>query len=265
MKNDSAYANSDFIEGGADYPGRWAAEARQFREVEAANGRARLNDPYGPGTDQKMDIFHPAGRPAGVVVFVHGGYWMESGRSDWSHLARGASLRGWAVAVPSYTKAPEARVSAITTQIARAVEYAAGRVAGPVRLVGHSAGGHLVARMLCPDVGLRPDVLARLARVMPISPLADLRPLIETTMNATLGLTPDEAQDESPGLCADPAPVPVSIRVGGAERPAFLDQAHLLAEAWPDATLTIEEGRHHFDVIEGLSDPGSPMLRALLA
>jgi hypothetical protein len=55
----------------------------------------------------------------------------------------------------------------------------------------------------------------------------------------------------------------VSVWVGAAERPAFLEQAGWLARAW-DAPLTREPGRHHFDVIEGLESPGSALAEAVL-
>ena len=47
-------------------------------------------------------------------MFVHGGYWLRFDRDMWSHLAAGAVARGWACAIPSYTLAPEARISAMT-------------------------------------------------------------------------------------------------------------------------------------------------------
>jgi acetyl esterase/lipase len=265
MKNDLAYTNVDFIPDGASYPDRWATDAREWRDLEAALGRARLNDSYGPGSRQKIDFFHPAGKPEGLILFIHGGYWMKFDRSNWSHFARGGTERGWAVAMPSYTLAPEARISAMTKEMMQALIHAAGRVQGPIRLAGHSAGGHLVARMLCPDVDLPAEILARLARVMPISPVADLRPLLETSMNATLALDPEEAERESPALCPTPRDVPVTVWVGGDERPVFLDQARFLAEAWPRSDLVIDNGRHHFDVIDGLGDPDSEMLARLLS
>ena len=263
MQNDLAYANADFIPGGAEYPDRWAEAARQFREVEAAVGRARLNQPYGEGDRQRFDLFLPAGRPEGLVVFVHGGFWHLFGRSYWSHLAAGPQARGWAVAVPSYTLAPEARVSQITQEIAGAVGAAAALVAGPIRLAGHSAGGHLVARMACRDVPLDDAVSDRLARIVPISPLADLRPLIKTSMNAKLRLDQQEAEAESPAFHTDRRDVPVTVWVGAEERPAFLDQARWLAEAW-GVRQRIAPGRHHFDVIEELAEGNSPLTKALL-
>ncbi len=263
MKNDVAYANADFIPDGASYPERWETEAREFREIEAAIGRARLNHPYGPGERQRLDLFHPAGRPEGLVVFVHGGYWLRFHSHFWSHFASGLTERGWAVAMPSYTLAPDARIHEITREIARAVETAAGLVQGPVRLTGHSAGGQLATRVVSADVALDPEVRARIARVVPISPVADLRPLLETSMNEGLRLDEDEARAESPAL--HPAPeVPVTVWVGAEERPAFLDQARWLAEAW-SAGLRIAPGRHHFDVIDELREPGSPLIEAILS
>ena len=69
--------------------------------------------------------FSPEAAPQGLLVFVHGGYWLRFDREMWSHLAAGAVARGWACAVPSYTLAPEARIGAMTREIASAVEVAA--------------------------------------------------------------------------------------------------------------------------------------------
>lgn len=263
MKNDIAYNNVDFIPGGADYAGRWEEEARAFREREAAVGRARLNHPYGEGERQRIDIFHPAGPAEGLVVFVHGGYWLRFHRHFWSHFSEGLTARGWAVAMPSYTLAPDARITGITREIVRAVETAAQLIPGPIRLSGHSAGGHMVSRVLCHDIALDPGVRARIERLVPISPVADLRPLLETSMNADLRLDEAEAASESPVL--HPAPeVPVTVWVGAEERPVFLDQARDLAEAW-GAEHRIAPGRHHFDVIDELREAESPLVNAILA
>lgn len=264
MKNDLAYNNVDHIPGGADFPDRWAVAARGFRDIEAAVGRARLNDPYGLQERQKMDMFYPDGPAHGLAMFVHGGYWMKFDRSYWSHLAAGITERGWVVAMPSYTLAPEARISEITTEIASALLHAADRVQGPIRLIGHSAGGHLALRMICDDVALSGEVRSRIEKVLPISPVADLRPLLETSMKKVLRLDADEASRESPVLQKKTPEIPVTTWVGGNERPAFLDQSRWLSEAWDDTDLVIEEGRHHFDVIEGLADPASALTSAVL-
>lgn len=251
---DRAYANGAFIPGADDYPPRWQAAAAAFR----AGARAELGLRYGPGDRHRFDLFRPDGVPRGLLVFVHGGYWMRFDRSDWSHLAAGAVARGWACAMPSYTLAPAARIFEITLEIVDAVTAAAARVDGPVVVTGHSAGGHLAARMAYAGIDL-----PRLARVVPISPLADLEPLTATTMNATLRIDAVEAIAESPARLPRRAEVAAHVWVGGQERPAFLWQARTLAEAW-DCPWTVDPGRHHFDVIDALAIPDSPLTAACL-
>ena len=261
MDLSDAYANGPYIAQAEDYPPRWTAAASDFRAELAAGGRLRAGLAYGNGPREALDLFLPDGAPEGLMVFVHGGYWMAFGRETWSHLAAGALARGWAVALPSYDLCPGVRISSITRQIAAAVTCAAGEVDGPIRLVGHSAGGHLVARMLAPAM-LPDEVAARLEHVMPISPLSDLRPLMQTRMNETLQLDADEAWAESPLAMATPQ-VPVTVWVGAAERPAFLDQARWLGDAW-SCPVVVEDGKHHFDVIDGLAEPHSEITARLL-
>ena len=86
--------------------------------------------------------------PKGLVVFIHGGYWLRFDKSFWSHLATGAVEFGYAVAMPTYTLCPEIRISGIVGEIGAAIGKAAGLVDGPIFLTGHSAGGHLASRMV---------------------------------------------------------------------------------------------------------------------
>ncbi len=257
-----AYENGAHIPGAQHYPPRWRAAAAAF--CERLGARAEIGLAYGTAPRQRFDLFHPKGTAAGLVMFVHGGYWRRFDRSDWSHFAAGPLARGWAVAMPSYTLAPEARISAMTGEIATALAAAAERVAGPIVVTGHSAGGHLSARMRCADVALPDAVAGRLRRIVPISPLADLRPLMQTEMNADLRLDAAEAEAESPMLARSLRAVETLVWVGAEERPAFLDQARWLTEAWAGSRLHIAPGRHHFDVIDGLAEAESELTEALV-
>lgn len=264
MDPDIAYANADFIEGGQDYSDRWADDALDWRSLQADIGRARLNIAYGAPARQKFDLFLPSGRPIGLVVFVHGGFWCKFHRSDWSHFGQGVTESGWAVAIPSYSLAPQVRISEITQEISNAITAAATAVRGPVILTGHSAGGQLVARMAMDPSPLDSTVLDRVRLILPISPLGDLRPLLAARkMNAILNLDAPEAAAESPALHVPRAGLPVKIWVGAEERPAFLDQARFLSQAWK-APLRMAPGRHHFDILDGLKDADSPLMRDLL-
>ena len=261
MRYDEAFENAKYIPGGAGYPPRWETHAAEFRD--ALGARARIGLTFGASEANWFDLFLPEGEPIGLLVFIHGGYWLRFRPRDFSHLARGAVARGWAVAMPAYTLAPAARISQMTAEIAAAVCAAADEVAGPIVVAGHSAGGHLAARMACFDLSLPGDTAGRLRRIGPISPLSDLRPLMETTMNGKLRMDAAEARAESPALLARRPGLSVHVWVGGNERPVFIDQARRLANAWA-CPVTIDPGKHHFDVIEGLEVPDSPLMSALL-
>lgn len=257
MDLSDAYENAAHIPGGAAYLSRWSEAAAQ--------ARTGCGDRFVPGFDPQVrrgsDLVLPEQTPRGLMVFVHGGYWMRFSPRDWTHLAAGAAARGWAVALPGYGLAPALRIGEITRAVGAEIADVAARVDGPIALAGHSAGGHLVARMLMPGLVPR-EVLARIGRVAPISPLSNLGPLLRTGLNETLRLTPDEAMTESP--VTQPRPeIPVKVWVGAAERPAFLDQARWLGEAW---NVPHEEvpGRHHFDIVEDLEVPDSALLSWLL-
>lgn len=258
-----AYENSAYIPGADAFRTHWAEEAARFR----ASARAELDIAYGIGPRERYDLFLPQGAPRGLAVFIHGGYWMAFDKSTWSHLAAGAVARGMAVMVPSYPLCPEVRISAITLSIGAAIAHAAEKVAGPIVVSGHSAGGHLAARMACVDGPLPAEVAARLARVVPISPLSDLRPLMATSMNEMLQLTPQEARAESPVLC-DPLSVDVVSWVGDGERPQLRRQARILALMWEGLARSVRyveaQDRHHFDVVADLTNPEADLTRALV-
>ena len=250
MTPDQAYANSAYIPDGESYYDLWDARAAAFRAGQSA---ARF--------DERGEIYVPSVAIRGTVVFVHGGYWMAGSPSMFSHLAAGAVAAGYVCALPSYALAPDVRIGEMTRQIADRINEISQAIDGPLYLVGHSAGAHLVARMACSDMAA--DWSPRVRRIMAISPLSDLTPLMETSMNATLRIDAAEAKRESP-IHHAPLDIPVTAWVGGGERPAFLDQAKWLHDAW-GCDLTVEGEKHHFEVIEGLEDPTSAMMCALLA
>jgi acetyl esterase/lipase len=274
MDFDDAYANAAYIPGAAAYPERWRQNAAEFRDGLLSAGQAELDITYGQSTRSRLDLFLPDKAPRGLLIFVHGGYWLKFDKSYWSHLAAGPLHHGWAVAMPSYDLCPEVTIAQITRQIVQAIICAAGRVDGGLVLSGHSAGGHLVARMLAP--GMLPNaVMQRVQRVVPISPVADLRPLLQTAMNAQFGMDAAQAAAESPVLQQAPK-LPVTVWVGAEERPVFLDQARWLVEAWqadperPDLEQTdvghvVSPGQHHFNVIEDMAHARSALTTALLA
>lgn len=263
-----AYANGVNIPGGDRWPAAWVEPAATFRDRLLATGRAKIDLAYGPAPRQRFDLFLPEGAPKGLVVFVHGGFWMALDKSFWSHLASGPLARGYAVAMPSYTLAPESRIASITAETGSAITAAAGMVDGPVLLTGHSAGGHLVSRMITTTSPLPPAVLARIRNVVSISGLHDMRPLMGAGMNVTLHIDEAEALAESPALLRPIADARITCWVGSAERSEFVRQNALLANIWTGlgarTRTVVEPDRHHFNIIDGLTDPDHPLTLTLL-
>ena len=266
---DDAYTNGANIAGGDRWPDAWVGPAKTFREERLAVGRAELGLTYGDRPRNRFDLFLPDAEPKGLVIFIHGGYWMRFDESLWSHLARGPVANGYAVAMPTYTLCPENRIAGISAEIAQAVEKIAGMVGGPIHLAGHSAGGHLATRMVSANTPLSDAVKGRIRNVISISGLHDLRSLMRTAMNATLKIDAAEAAAESPVFLEPLEHVRVICWVGGGERSEFIRQSKLLANAWigvGGATAYVEEpDRHHFNIIDGLADYVHPLTRALLA
>jgi arylformamidase len=265
---DDAYANGANIPGGERWPQAWVEPAKNFRDAAVAAGRAKLDIPYGPAPRNRFDLFLPEGAPKGVVVFVHGGFWMRLDKSFWSNLANGPVAHGYAVAMPSYTLCPDIRIAGITAEIGKAVESAAEKIAGPIVLTGHSAGGHLASRMISQTSPLPPAIRARIRHTVSISGLHDLRPMTMLKMNETLRIDEAEALAESPALLRPMDGARLTCWVGAGERSEFIRQNALLASVWTGlgaATASVEEpDRHHFNILDGLADPDHRLTRTLL-
>jgi acetyl esterase/lipase len=266
---DDAYANGANIAGSDRWPAAWVEPAQAFCDALSVEGRARLDIPYGDGRRNRLDLFLPAATPKGLVVFIHGGYWKAFDKSFWSHLANGAVSSGFAVAMPSYTLCPEARIAGIVREIGAAIGKAASMVDGPLMLTGHSAGGHLASRMMTTTTPLAANVAKRIRHVVSISGVHDLRPIMRTEMNATLAIDEQEALAESPALLRPVDGARITCWAGGGERAEFLRQNALLANIWTGlgaaTSIVVEPDRHHFSIVDGLANAAHPLTRSLIS
>lgn len=265
-----AYDNRAAVVGSDAFFTVWQQEAASFRARWTAADLARLDVPYGDHPRQRLDLFLPHGsQPKGLLVHVHGGYWMRTDKSFWSHFADGALANGFAVAVPSYRLCPEVSIASITADISAAITCAASLVAGCIVLSGHSAGGHLVSRQLCQNARLEPKIASRIRGAASISGLHDLRPLINTSMNESLQLSMPTARAESPALLEPRPDSRLFVWVGVDELPEFRRQAALMDIMWQHqlahARAVELPGTHHFDIVNALHDPAGEMLTSLLA
>ena len=255
---DDAYANAPYIENANDYISMWAKQALEYRFEMQKNKKAQLDIKYGDTDRESLDIFEPNGKAKGICVFIHGGYWLAFDKSTWSHLAKGAVDSGYYVVIPSYELSPKASIPIITKQMIKAIEFIGDKLDGDLSLAGHSAGGHLVTRMVCQNIQMKASIQNRIKNIVSISGLHDLRPLLKTKMNDQFKLDEPTAIAESPALQRPIRNSKITCIVGANERPEFIRQNSLLSNIWAglDAkTQTIEVNqKHHFNIIADLAD-----------
>jgi arylformamidase len=119
------------------------------------NVRVERDVAYGTDPKQRFDVYIPAKASHAPVMFlVHGGGWRigdKAGRAVVENKVRHWTGAGFIVISTNYRLLPAADPITQAEDVARAVAFAQGRLAGwggdPDRmvLVGHSAGAHLVA------------------------------------------------------------------------------------------------------------------------
>lgn len=209
----------------------------------------------------------------GTVLVVHGGFWRAAyDRSHTGPQAAGLADAGWHVAVGEYrrTGMPGGGVPGTLDDIAALVRAVAAdpELPGPLVLVGHSAGGHLVAW-----TASQPWAADLLAGVVALAGCVDLALTDELGLGNHaardfLGGAPD--RDPQAWRAADPAEhlpplVPVRMVHGSAdvEVPVSVSEQYLrkATAAGGDVGLDVVEGAGHYDVI----DPESPAWPHVLA
>ena len=234
-----------------------------------------LDQAYGDGVLETLDV-HPAGDPAApVLLFIHGGYWQWRDKADFLFLVPPWVEAGVTVVLANYPLAPAAAMEEIVDACRQAVAWTAARIGGlggnPKRIwvVGHSAGGHLTAEMVATDWRKYGFWTPPIAGGLAISGLYELEPIRRSYLNEVLGMDPASANRLSPaGHPPETAP-PLLTAVGGEETAEFHRQQAALTAEWRGAGLSVETiplpGRNHFTVLDALADPGHDLFQALHA
>jgi arylformamidase len=151
----------------------WFWPARRNYYFRSDHVIRRLDVRYAAGSSdpkRELDLYLPEGAAAGfpIVIFVHGGYWSPLDRR-WLQPVLGAhgnvgvafARRGIAAAIIGYRQYPSIqRGDDSLDDIATAIRFVRDSCAtwgcGPIFVVGHSAGGHLVSL-----IALDPRILGR--------------------------------------------------------------------------------------------------------
>lgn len=251
--------------------------AALFQDFERRNEQAlrlphwSLDVPYGDHPREVFDTRPADGPSRGTLVYWHAGYWQTRDKAQFRFLAPRFNALGWDVALINYPLCPEVGVADIVRSARRAwgavmARQAARGVSGPSVLCGHSAGAHLAV-----EVALQAAAAseARMAGVIGISGVFDLRPLVQTSLNVRLQLDDATAEACSPHGRVRAGVAPALFVLGETETPAFHAQTQAMAEAWQSqghATQVVSvAGADHFSVLDHLTDAAGPVARCLQA
>jgi arylformamidase len=244
----------------------WGERSAQAREHQPH----RLSVPYGPTLDEVLDIFPSCQPDAPIHVFFHGGYWCMLSARDFSFLAPVGREAGWCTVVVNYALCPKVTIGEIVRQARASIAWihrnAASFGGDPARIVvsGHSAGGHLVGRLLATDWSSVYGLPAATIKAgLPISGLFDLDPMRWSWLQAKLQLSEDDVARESPMRHLPPSAIPQVAAVGAAESAEFRRQSNEYAGALAIPYLEIG-GRHHFDVLDDLAAESGVLWRELV-
>jgi acetyl esterase/lipase len=221
---------------------------------------------YDEHEDGLLDVHLPASQNGITVLLLHGGFWKTAyDRRHTREMAVDLAARGFLVATPEYRRVGPGGAGG-WPRTGADVRHAATRLpdllagidqeVGTLRVMGHSAGGHLALWLATTEVPVD--------RVVALAPVCDLRQAIARKLGsdaarAFLGeIDPDEAD---PMLLLDRRP-DAEIRVvhGVDDDVVPIDLARALVARHPWIQLD-EVPAGHFEVIE----PGSTAWPAVLS
>ncbi|MFG1173990.1 alpha/beta hydrolase [Erwiniaceae bacterium CAU 1747] len=220
--------------------------------------------PYGNKPRQRFDFLSSGVPDAPTYIFIHGGYWSNCNKEDFSFIAEGPVAHGMNVILAEYTLAPAATMTEIVNEIEMLMDnvisdkHHLGLSDSPLILAGHSAGGHLAALFRSH---------AKIARVHMISALVDLKPISLSWLQEKLKLTVEEISLYSPLLQIQKG-APTLISVGAKELSELVGQSTDYAVACEkmdeNAALIHVPQATHFSVLNDLADPNGCQLGALM-
>ena len=242
-ERERAYSPSLCVPDIQPYLDRYAVDSAACRlDVEHQTFR------YADGPRAELDVF--AESDDRVHLFFQGGYWQQLSKSDASFPAAEFSRLGFTYIAAGYDLCPQVSLGSIVEQARAAVRWTRARYPNAELTVsGSSAGAHLAAW-----VGQHEPI----DRLILLSGVYDLRPLVGTYINEAVGLNDPEAANLSPLLHIHGATtIPTSIHYGSNETDAFKAQsqqyADALAEVGRPMVVSEVEGRNHFDLVHDLS------------
>jgi len=237
----------------------WVPHADEIiKRYAAASDRARerLGEPriekYGPTAVETLDIY---GNGTKAFVFVHGGAWKRQSSREQAFPAEAIIEAGAAYVALNFANLPTVTLPEMAAQVCRGISWIERNLAKYVVLCGHSSGAHLS--------GVALTKIPQLKKALLVSGVYDLLPVRLSARNEYVRLDERLEHEYSPIRHADRIRCPVTVAWGEKEGAEFFRQSKEFAERLGAPTI-LGKGLNHFEIIETLADPRSPLGRAAL-
>ncbi len=226
----------------------------------------------------RLDLYLPRDRAgAPIVVFVHGGAFLQGDRRDYAVVGEQLARQGLATAVVSYRLFPQADADGATADVATAVAWVVrhasdyGLGAKNVFLVGHSAGGQIVALLgvdtaYLERAGTSTDALRGVVAVAGAYDVRDLSDESEQFQKIDAhiyGATPELRGAVSPSLYVRAGAPPTIAVCGTEDDPEACERAtvyvHRFVAAGGSAYVIRVVGASHMGTLRSLIDSNDPL------
>ena len=269
---DAQYNQRTLVPDADDYIAVDIAESERVRRKL----ECRIDVAYGPGEDEKLDVFPATSPGSPLVVYMHGGAWTRSDKANESFMAEAFVEAGAAFVAVNFGLCPRVTLDEMIRQARAAVAWSHANArdfnADPERLyiAGHSSGGHVGGMMAVTDWTATHGLpRGPIKGALLCSGMYDLAPVRLSARNEYLHLD-EAAEDRNSAIRQIPGDgCPLIVGYGGGEQKEFRRQSREFAAAWRDAGLRVEEfdmpGVNHFELRRHFNDPNGPILSAMLS
>ena len=255
----------------------YSTQSQRVRENHSVNLFSDLS--YGSSSEENLDLFLPDApmQPEGLPLleFVHGGYWQQHSKSDYSFPAAAWTSVGYAFASINYGLAPTSNIPQMISRCRRALNWLGenhvkyGFDKRKMHVMGHSAGAHLLACAISPGIQDHDQsrLFSRPQRAILVGGIYDLQPISQTYVNEPLGLSIESAKLLSPQFFDCEPLVTLDIVYAEYETNEFIRQSKAYAEKCSKRTaytkLIEVPGRHHFDIMLDMSRADAEIFKQL--
>lgn len=211
---------------------------------------------YGEDPAARLNLFVPESTagPWPLMLFIHGGYWQALDNTATDFLAERYLARGMAFASLGYGLAPETSINTMVSQCLEGIAAACNALADNGGVWSIVLGGHSAGAQLAYWVAASGDI--PIDKLMLVSGVYDLTPLVDTYVNEALELTPTQALTLSPIFADSSKLPPCHVVIAENDPPAFRQQTHDFVAALKTSHIQVElvDIAHcdHFDVLDAI-------------